>query len=106
MLERKDDIPVLASHFIEAACKRFGRSGLRYKESQLRQVQNYDWPGNVRDLQCRAGGNRVSFSLAPLGYPRRRNRVIRAAGRKVSITGDLCITWAGMIKSAVVAEVE
>jgi transcriptional regulator with GAF, ATPase, and Fis domain len=28
--ERKDDIPILATHFLEAACKRFGRSGLRY----------------------------------------------------------------------------
>jgi transcriptional regulator with GAF, ATPase, and Fis domain len=49
--ERKDDSPLLATHFLEAACKRFSRPGLRYNESQLRQLQNYDWPGNVRELQ-------------------------------------------------------
>ena len=49
--ERKDDIPLLATHFLKAACKRFRRSGLHFTTSQLRQLQNYDWPGNVRELQ-------------------------------------------------------
>ena len=49
--ERKDDIPVLAKHFLEMASKRFSRSGLHLTASQMRQLQNYDWPGNVRELQ-------------------------------------------------------
>jgi PAS domain S-box-containing protein len=49
--ERKDDIPILAKHFLETACKRFSRSGLRLTTSQIKQLQNYDWPGNVRELQ-------------------------------------------------------
>jgi transcriptional regulator with GAF, ATPase, and Fis domain len=49
--ERKEDIPLLASHFLDVACKRFNRSGLQLNASQLRQLQNYDWPGNVRELQ-------------------------------------------------------
>ncbi|MGA9722178.1 MAG: sigma 54-interacting transcriptional regulator [Candidatus Binatus sp.] len=49
--ERKDDIPLLVKHFLEAACKRFSRCGLHLTASQLRQLQNYDWPGNVRELQ-------------------------------------------------------
>jgi PAS domain S-box-containing protein len=49
--DRKDDIPVLARHFLEIASKRFSRSGLHLTASQLRQLQNYDWPGNVRELQ-------------------------------------------------------
>jgi PAS domain S-box-containing protein len=49
--DRKDDIPLLAKHFLDAACKRFSRSGLHLTASQLRQLQNYDWPGNVRELQ-------------------------------------------------------
>ena len=49
--ERKDDIPSLAKHFLDAACKRFSRAGLHLTASQLRQLQNYDWPGNVRELQ-------------------------------------------------------
>jgi transcriptional regulator with GAF, ATPase, and Fis domain len=49
--ERRDDIPLLAAHFLEKACKRFNRTGLRLSASQIRQLQNYDWPGNVRELQ-------------------------------------------------------
>jgi transcriptional regulator with GAF, ATPase, and Fis domain len=49
--ERNDDIPVLAKHFLEIACKRFSRSGLHLTAIQIRQLQHYDWPGNVRELQ-------------------------------------------------------
>ena len=49
--ERKDDIPLLAKHFLDAACKRFSRSGLHLTASQIKQLQSYDWPGNVRELQ-------------------------------------------------------
>jgi len=49
--ERKEDVLILATHFLEAACKRFDRSGLQFTASQLRQLKDYDWPGNVRELQ-------------------------------------------------------
>ncbi len=49
--ERKEDIPILATHFLEAACKRFSRSGLELTDSQIQRLQSYDWPGNVRELQ-------------------------------------------------------
>jgi PAS domain S-box-containing protein len=49
--ERTDDIPLLGTHFLAAACKRFNRPGLQFTASQLKQMQNYDWPGNVRELQ-------------------------------------------------------
>ena len=49
--ERNDDIPLLAKHFLDAACKRLSRSGLHLTASQFRQLQNYDWPGNIRELQ-------------------------------------------------------
>jgi len=49
--DRKDDIPILAEHFLESARKRFGRPGLQLTARQLEQLRNYDWPGNVRELQ-------------------------------------------------------
>jgi DNA-binding NtrC family response regulator len=49
--ERKEDIPILVAHFLEVACKRFNRPGLQLTESQLRRLQNYEWPGNVRQLE-------------------------------------------------------
>ena len=49
--ERRDDITVLATHFLETACKRFNRTGLRLSATQFLELRNYDWPGNVRELQ-------------------------------------------------------
>jgi len=49
--ERKEDIPVLAKYFVEAACKRLNRTPLQVSASQIRQLQEYDWPGNIRELQ-------------------------------------------------------
>ena len=49
--ERREDIPVLARHFVEMACQRFNRSPQQLSDSQIRHLQSYDWPGNVRELQ-------------------------------------------------------
>ncbi len=49
--ERREDIPVLARHFVAMACQRFNRLPLPLADSQIRQLAGYDWPGNVRELQ-------------------------------------------------------
>ncbi len=49
--ERKEDIPLLAAHFLEQACVRFNRPGCSLSESDIQQLQNYSWPGNVRELR-------------------------------------------------------
>jgi transcriptional regulator with PAS, ATPase and Fis domain len=41
--ERKCDIPLLASHFLEGANKRLSAE-------TLKALDDYDWPGNVREL--------------------------------------------------------
>jgi PAS domain S-box-containing protein len=48
---RPEDIPLLASHFLAGACRRFGREGLRLSQADAQRLQAYDWPGNVRELQ-------------------------------------------------------
>jgi transcriptional regulator with GAF, ATPase, and Fis domain len=64
--ERKGDLPLLASHFLKVASKRFNRSGLRLSASQLRQLQTYDWPGNVRELQNVIERAVIASRLGPL----------------------------------------
>ena len=49
--ERRDDIPLLAAHFIEQAARRLHVPKPKLSEAQSRLLQNYDWPGNVRELQ-------------------------------------------------------
>jgi len=49
--KRKDDIPLLASHFLTLAAKKFHSPQPRLTKANVLQLQNYEWPGNVRELQ-------------------------------------------------------
>ncbi|WP_114938398.1 sigma 54-interacting response regulator [Mucilaginibacter endophyticus] len=49
--ERKDDIPVLAEHFIEKYSAMAGRPKLTLSKQALADLMNYNWPGNVRELE-------------------------------------------------------
>lgn len=49
--ERKADIPLLAAHFLERACREFNKPLPYMSEEALASLKAYDWPGNVRELQ-------------------------------------------------------
>jgi transcriptional regulator with GAF, ATPase, and Fis domain len=49
--DRRDDIALLARHFVRLATHRLGRPRLRLRPDQVAQLRTYDWPGNVRELQ-------------------------------------------------------
>ena len=49
--ERRDDIPLLARHFVERLGIDMGRTERRLCESALRVLVARDWPGNVRELE-------------------------------------------------------
>ncbi|TVO67910.1 sigma 54-interacting transcriptional regulator [Denitromonas ohlonensis] len=49
--ERRDDIPLLAQHFIRRACTQSGRPPVRLSGAALDKLTANDWPGNVRQLQ-------------------------------------------------------
>jgi DNA-binding NtrC family response regulator len=49
--ERKTDIPILISSFLEKQCsEREGRE-FTFTEAAMSQMLSYDWPGNVRELE-------------------------------------------------------
>lgn len=49
--DRKDDIKVLADHFVERASKELAKPRPQLTETQIAALRAYDWPGNVRELQ-------------------------------------------------------
>ena len=74
--ERLEDIPLLASHFLERASLAFNKPGIRMSLTQVAVLQQYAWPGNIRELQnvierqtIVSRDGRVSFHevLAPNG---------------------------------------
>ena len=49
--ERKDDIPLLVSHFLKKYSEELSKSISTISPEALRILLNYDFPGNVRELQ-------------------------------------------------------
>jgi len=48
--QRTEDVPLLASHFLSRACQQFKKPDLSITISDMQQLQNYPWPGNIREL--------------------------------------------------------
>lgn len=68
--ERKEDLAVLAAHFVELSARRLKRPRPRLTQANLLALQQYDWPGNVRELQnvmeravITAVGGKLNFEL-------------------------------------------
>jgi DNA-binding NtrC family response regulator len=49
--ERKEDIPLLANHFIDKISEREDKQVKRIERDALDMLINYHWPGNVRELE-------------------------------------------------------
>ncbi len=49
--ERKEDIPPLVKHFVKKYAAKFGKKIDSIAERMMIDLQNYQWPGNIRELQ-------------------------------------------------------
>ena len=49
--ERREDIPLLAQHFIKFSVKEMGCATPRLTRAGIIELQGYDWPGNIRELR-------------------------------------------------------
>jgi len=49
--ERKDDINLLANHFIKLSSQKLNRPEIRLNGIHQQTLTQYDWPGNIRELQ-------------------------------------------------------
>jgi DNA-binding NtrC family response regulator/class 3 adenylate cyclase len=80
--ERSDDIPQLARHFVDVAAKETKCPKARLTPAGIAALQNYDWPGNIRELRnvieravILACGGALEFNLP-----------MRVAGAQVATT--------------------
>jgi len=87
--ERKEDIPLLAKHFVERSVKELRCPKPRLTRSAITQLQNYDWPGNIRELRnvieravilARGGVLRFDLPVFQAGVPALPSRPVSAAG--------------------------
>ena len=70
--ERKDDVPVLAQHFLEKYRDENNKRDIELGADALDLLMDYDWPGNVRELEnvmeravVLSSGNRIGAELIP-----------------------------------------
>jgi two-component system response regulator PilR (NtrC family) len=70
--ERKEDVPILANHFLEKYSEENRKAGLELTAEALDLLMDYDWPGNVRELEnvieravVLSSGARINADLIP-----------------------------------------
>jgi DNA-binding NtrC family response regulator/ABC-type branched-subunit amino acid transport system ATPase component len=51
LCERKKDIPLLAYHFLTFYAAEIGKTFKEINETDLERMVQYDWPGNIRELE-------------------------------------------------------
>ena len=49
--DRVDDIPILAGYFLKVNCDRYEKGTMKFNTHALEKLSNYEWPGNIRELQ-------------------------------------------------------
>ena len=69
--DRRDDIPMLAEHFLREFCQENHKTGLEFSREVLERFRLYSWPGNIRELRTAV-----------------EHGVVMAKGKKVEV-GDL-----------------
>jgi len=70
--DRRDDIPLLARHFLESFRRSMEKSVEAISPEAMRKLESYDWPGNVRELEntieravALEGGREISVGVLP-----------------------------------------
>jgi two-component system response regulator PilR (NtrC family) len=105
--ERTEDIPLLANHFLKKYAPAAGKSILRIAAAALERLTEYDWPGNVRQLE-----NTIERAVAletgnELRVETPVERKVRAAGAAAGGAGAPCaIPDGGLDMERYIADIE
>jgi transcriptional regulator with GAF, ATPase, and Fis domain len=85
--ERREDIPLLVSYFIDKICRRLGKSINLVPVNVMDALRNYHWPGNIRELENvleRAVINSSGPKLHLVDGLQKANKMIAEASRTLA----------------------
>jgi two-component system response regulator PilR (NtrC family) len=106
--ERREDIGILANHFLKKYAPAAGKSILRIAPDALHDLTGYDWPGNVRQLEntieravALCTGNELQVEL-----PVERGRALAAAAGAGGGSTAVSIPADGLDMERYVADLE
>lgn len=49
--ERREELPILAAHFMERMARRYGMVPRPFSAGLLKEIEEHTWPGNLRELE-------------------------------------------------------
>jgi transcriptional regulator with GAF, ATPase, and Fis domain len=96
--ERRQDIPLLAAHFIDKLRAKLGRGVVRIPDLALARLMAYDWPGNVRELE-----NIIERSMIVSPGP---DLIVEGLAEGVPAARQTCTIDGGTTLTRTLAEVE
>ncbi|NOR17584.1 response regulator [candidate division WOR-3 bacterium] len=69
--ERREDIPILAEHFLEKFSLSTGKTFHGFSEQAMQVLVDYDWPGNIRQLE-----NSIEHAVVVANEPEIRTKFL------------------------------
>jgi two-component system response regulator HydG len=93
--QRRDDIPLLANHFLEKYAARNRKAARGFSPLAMDMLIKYDWPGNVRELEnivergvILMTGEHITEKQLPMNIAREGGAVPSAGLIAISSAGD------------------
>lgn len=104
--ERKEDIPLLAMHFLKKFNGKLNKNINSISDEAMETLKKYEYPGNVRELEnliertvaLEAGATILPESLPPL--------VVTTSGRKMASSNEIEMTDEGVELDKVIGQIE
>jgi DNA-binding NtrC family response regulator len=81
--ERRDDISLLAHHFLQRSAELFHKKARRFSPTMIQALEQYNWPGNVRELE-----NVVQRAVVLSDGPTLEVAQLPAAMRSIAIAAE------------------
>lgn len=104
--ERKEDIPLLAQHFLKKYNDKLNKNISSISSDAMENLKKYDYPGNVRELEnmiertvaLEGGATILPESLPPL--------VNTSSGRKLASSNEIQVTDDGVDLDKIIGQIE
>jgi two-component system, NtrC family, response regulator PilR len=86
--ERREDIPILAEHFLQRFSHEMGKQVAKISEEAMQCLVRYSWPGNVRELE-NIMERAVALEVTAVILPERLPETLRPGSRGAAATRTL-----------------
>jgi anaerobic nitric oxide reductase transcription regulator len=81
--ERREDIPVLSSHFVDLARRRLGTGSVRLTSDAHELLFHAEWPGNIRELE-----NVISRAVLRASFGRSSNQPVTVEAAHLDLSSS------------------